>query len=930
MKLPRWGQPTGKGSPPATHEPSEPSEPSVYADRGSLAAGRDILNSVALYVENGTILPQEAYGPIADVQAPAGLCNAPATKLFVGRAEVLTLLDAAFATPGEVVVQAVHGLGGIGKSSLAAQWARRHHTGNPRWWITADSPEAIDAGLAELARSLQPALAVMPPAFLVERALQWLTTHDDWLIVLDNVERPGDITALLDRVGTGRFLVTTRRATGWHHTATSVRLDVLAHNEALDLFVRVLTDGAARDTAGAAEVCSELGHLPLAVELAAAYCAETGTSPRDYLDMLALRPAATLAAGIEDGDPDRTISRAWRITLDTLAATPLAVDVLRILAWYAPTHIPRNLLTPLAEAPELPTAIGRLTAHSMITDNHDGTLAVHRLVQTLARTPDPVDDHRQPEAVDQARDRAAELLADAFPSDVKDPANWATYRALHLHTDALTSHHTPDHDTIHTALALTYTANYRREQGALTHAIEDFLRALSTFKRLKGEDHHHTLHARNNLAGAYESVGDLGRAIPMYERTLADCERVQGDDHPDTLISRNNLAGAYRSVGDLGRAIPMHERTLADCQRVLGDDHPDTLTSRNNLAYAYESAGDLGRAIPMYERTLADRERVLGDDHYHTLDARNNLAGAYRSVGDLGRAIPLFERTLADCERVLGDDHPDTLTSRNNLAYAYRSVGDLGRAIPLFERTLADRERVQGDDHPDTLNSRNNLAGTYRSVGDLGRAIPLFERTLADRERVQGDDHPDTLNSRNNLAYVYESAGDLEQAIPLFERTLADRERVLGDDHPATLTSRNNLAGTYESAGDLERAIPLFERTLADRERVQGDDHPDTLTSRNNLAYVYESAGDLEQAIPLYERTLADSERVLGDDHPDTLNSRNNLAGAYESAGDLEQAIPLYERILADSERVLGSNPLLTEVVRANLEAARSALRSRS
>lgn len=250
-------------------------------------------------------------------------------------------------------MQAVHGLGGIGKSSLAAQWARRHHTGNP---AGGSPPTARKRSTPAWPSSPVRSSPRWPscPAFLVERALQWLTTHDDWLIVLDNVERPGDITALLDRVGTGRFLVTTRRATGWHHTATSVRLDVLAHNEALDLFVRVLTDGAARDTAGAAEVCSELGHLPLAVELAAAYCAETGTSPRDYLDMLALRPAATLAAGIEDGDPDRTISRAWRITLDTLAATPLAVDVLRILAWYAPTHIPRNLLTPWPKHPNSP------------------------------------------------------------------------------------------------------------------------------------------------------------------------------------------------------------------------------------------------------------------------------------------------------------------------------------------------------------------------------------------------------------------------------------------------------------------------------------------------------------------------------------------------------------------------------------------------
>ncbi|MFD5142940.1 tetratricopeptide repeat protein [Streptomyces sp. NPDC058401] len=706
---------------------------------------------MTLYVENGMVLPQEAYGPIADVQAPAGLCNAPATKLFVGRAEALTLLDAAFATPGEVVVQAVHGLGGIGKSSLASHWVRRHHTGNPRWWITADSPEAIDTGLADLARSLQPALAVMPPAFLTERALQWLTTHDHWLIVLDNVERPADITALLDRVGTGRFLITTRRATGWHHTATSLRLDVLAHNEALDLFTRVLTDDAARDTTGAAEVCSELGDLPLAVELAAAYCAQTGTTPRAYLDMLTHRTAATLATGTEDGDPDRTIARAWRITLDNLAATPLAEDILRILAWYAPDHIPRTLLTPFAEAPELPTAIGRLIAHSMITDNHDGTLTVHRLVQTLARTPDPTDAHRQPEAIGQARDRAAALLANAFPSNIDDPGNRATYRALLPHTDALTSHHTPDHDTIDTALALSCTASYRYEQGAITSAIDGYRRALTTFTRVLGTDAPSTLTCRNNFAGAYLSAGDLGQAIPMYERNLADRERVLGDDHPDTLTSRNNLAFAYRSVGDLGRAIHMSKRTLADSERVLGDDHPDTLTSRNNLAGVYQSAGDLGQAIPMYERNLADRERVLGDDHPSTLNSRNNLAGAYTAIRDLGRAIPLFKRTLADSKRVLGDDHPDTLDSRNNLAGVYQLAGDLAQAIPIFERNLADRERVLGNDHPDTLTSRNNLAFAYKSAGDLRRAILMYERTLAECERVLSSGHPSTEMVRTNL-----------------------------------------------------------------------------------------------------------------------------------------------------------------------------------
>ncbi|UUU45176.1 FxSxx-COOH system tetratricopeptide repeat protein [Streptomyces sp. NBC_00162] len=767
----------------------------MSATQGAIAARGDINNSVAVYAERA--LPAEAYAPIPADAAAQGVSNIPAAAGFVGRGTALDALDAAFADgAGGVVLHAVHGLGGVGKSALAAHWAAYRATARVRWWITADSPDAVDAGLASLARALEPGLGELPAELQIERAVQWLATHVDWLVVLDNVDRIDDVGAVVDRVagrGRGRVLVTTRRATGWYRHAATVRLDVFEPDESVTLFARLLTHHGPRDADGADTLCAELGHLALAVEQAAAYCAETGTSPRAYLDMLAQWPAAMFAAAAEGSDSERTIARIWRLTLDRLTDTPLAGDLLRILAWYAPDGIPRDLLDGTAEPPELTAAIGRLIAYSMVTDNHDGTLTVHRLVQALARTPDPDDPHRRPEDVDHARNQAAARLADAFPIDVDQPATWPRCRALLPHTDALTRNHTPDLDTDDTAHALDRAATYQQGQGALSLAVKAFQRALATRERVLGPDHPRTLVSRSNLAGAYWSAGDLVRAVPLFERTLEDSERVLGADHPDTLISGNNLAHAYESAGDLVRAVPLYERTLEDRVRVLGADHPGTLLSRDNLAGAYESAGDLVRALPLYERTLRDRVRVLGPDHPRTLASRNNLAYAYESAGDLVRAVPLYERTLEDSERVLGADHPDTLITRNNLAYAYESAGDLVRAVPLYERTLEDRVRVLGADHPDTLVSRSNLAGAYWSAGDLVRAVPLYERTLEDRVRVLGADHPDTLVSRNNLAGAYWSAGDLVRAVPLYERTLEDCERVLSPGHPTTALVRSNL-----------------------------------------------------------------------------------------------------------------------------------------
>ncbi|WP_328890205.1 tetratricopeptide repeat protein [Streptomyces sp. NBC_00316] len=840
-------------------------------------------------------LPPEALLPAAEVDAPPGLDDLPVRPgPFVGRTRELDCLDAVLTASGQVVVQAVAGLGGIGKSTLAAHWAATRARGHaPIRWISADSPAGVQQGLADLATALQPALAqALPLEALAERASQWLATHTGWLLILDNVNDPADIAPLLARATTGRILITSRLATAWHHATTVVRLDVLDPAESLDLLTRTLTAHGPRDLDGAADLCAELGHLPLAIEQVAAYLAQNPlTTPRAYLHLLSQYPADMYRQGAATTPAERTIARIWRLTLDRLTALqPLAADLLCVLAWYAPENIPATVLDGLAGPPALNHAIGLLNAYSMITaDPASDTLAVHRLVQALARTPDPDDPHRTPAAIDQARNQAATQLSEACPA-WNVPAAWPTWRTLLAHIDALTGHAAEATDTDTTANIHDHTGAFLDNQGQTARAISYFQRALTSRVRVLGADHPHTLSSRNNLAYAYRHAGDLGRAIELWERDLTHSVRVLGADHRGTLTSRLNLAGAYEEAGDLGRAIPLYEQNLAAMMRVLGADHPDTLTASSNLAGGYRSAGDLGRAIPLYEQNLAAMMRVLSADHPDTLTSRNNLADAYREAGDLGRAGPLFERNLEARLRVLGADHPDTLTSRNNLAGAYEAAGDLGRAIPLFEQTFEDRLRVLGANHPSTLTSRGNLAGAYEAAGDLGRAIPLFEQTFEDRLRVLGANHPDTLTSRGILAGAYLSAGDPDRAIPLNEETLEDRLRVLGADHPSTLTSRNNLAGAYQEAGDLGRAIPLFEQTLEDTVRVLGPHHPSTLSSRLNLAGAYEAAGDPGRAIPLYEQILADMTRVLGTGHPVTVEVRLMLAAAFASRdGGAEQ-----------------------------------------
>ncbi|MEU5687887.1 FxSxx-COOH system tetratricopeptide repeat protein [Streptomyces venezuelae] len=755
------------------------------------AAGGDlVLEDVSAASDAGP--PHSAY----DVEVPRGIHNLPdlPSRIFVGRDEALAALGRALSEDSQTITQTLHGLGGVGKTTLALHYAHDHRDEYRLvWWIRADTPDLIDAGLAALAARLRggraPALATAQAA---SWAIGWLQTHPGWLLVFDNVERPEDVRPVTGQLrAAGRQLLTSRCGGGW--SGDPLPLPVLDTEASLDLLAR-LTNGGDEEEARA--LAEELGHLPLALEQAGAFIAQTSITIGEYREMLREYARHTTDAAPAGSDPTRTMARIWRITLDALhERDPRAVEILRVAAWYAPTGIPRDLFAPLAENPvDLAGLLALLANYNMITIDRS-TLGVHRLVQTVARTPADDDPHRGRELIDEARVQAAAWLCGALPDDPdENVAGWPTWRHLLPHTEALLAAWRPAEDNDSTLFVLNQVALYLQGQGEPLRAIDFLRRNLEGSLRLKGTGHLDTLTARNNLASAHERAGDVSRAIPLFEETLAERLQILGKDHPHTLTSRNNLACVYEAAGDLHRAIPLYEETLVDRQRVLGGNHPQTLSSSNNLAYAYSSVGELDRAIALYEKTLAGRLRVLGEDHPDTLMSRHNLASAYKDAGDVPRSISMLEKVWSDRSRVLGAVHPDSLASRNNLAHAYLRDGQTDRARLLFEGNLADQLRVLGEEHPDTLTTQNNLAFLWEFSDDVSRALRLYEEVLTVRLRVLGEDHPDTLVSRNNLAQALESRGRTSSAVELYVELLADCVRVLSPDHPTTLLVRRNLA----------------------------------------------------------------------------------------------------------------------------------------
>ncbi|MBB5926437.1 tetratricopeptide repeat protein [Streptomyces echinatus] len=771
--------------------------------------------------------------------------------------------------PAGVVV----GLGGVGKTQLAAHYARTAwQAGNldVLVWITATTPQSIITGYTQAAAELLGADPADPQA--ATAFLAWLEPKAGqrpcrWLVVLDDVTDPADLNGLWPPPSpTGRTLLTTRRqdaalTTGRHR----IPVGVFTPAESLAYLTRALPAHTEPD-GQLTGLAHDLGHLPLALSQAAAYLSDTSMPVTDYRQLLADRTTALRDAAppaLPDGQA-LAVAATWSLSIehaDRLPPVGLARPLLQLAAFLDPNGVPDTVLTSTSArayltchrtSPDTPARIpvspgtgtseqevpGRdarmalsvLRRFSLIehtADTPHSAVRVHQLVQRSVR------DTLTPDQRNQTARTAADALTEAWP---KIESDTVLAQALRANTTALTS---CAEDTLYepaTHAVLYRTGISLGEAGQAAAARDHFSHLVGATTLRLGPDHPHTLATRNNLARWQGEAGDAAGATTAYADLLSDHIRVLGTDHPHTHIVRNNLAYWRGEMGDAAGAAAATADLQQHMVRVLGTNHPDTLSTRSNLARWQGEMGDAAGAAAAFAVLLDDMVRVLGTDHPLTLNTRNQLASWRGEAGDAAGAAAAYADLLQDRRRVLGTEHPDTLTNRNNLAHYQGESGDAAGAAAAFADLLQDRRRVLGTEHPDTLTTRGNLASWRGEAGDAAGAAAAFAVLLDDMVRVLGTDHPYTLTAKNNLAAWRGEAGDAAGAAAAFADLLQDRRRVLGPDHPLTLTTRGNLASWRGEAGDAAGAAAAYAHLLDDMVRVLGTDHPYTLTAKNNLA----------------------------------------------------------------------------------------------
>ena len=804
----------------------------------------------------------------AEIRRPPedrSIFNLPArNRTFSGRDHEIPAIHEELTGPADGVHGvALWGLGGIGKTALAIEYAHRHAADYDLvWWVTTTKPEAAAADLARLASKL--GIRQTAQQDTLEELWGVLARRDRWLVVFDDADNPEDLRPFWPSGGSGHVLVTSRNP-HWGTLAAPIEVSVLDPDEATQFFDRRLRT-ANREAAEA--LAHELGHLPLALEQAAAYIEQTRISLADYLRRWRRRAAQMYALG-RPSDYRQTVATTWSVSMEQVRSRePAAEDLLRLCAYLAPDFIPRDLapsapsLLPdrLARAAsddlEYDAVVATLVRYSLLRADAY-TIDVHRLVQGMVR------EGLQPAQQQEWASTAVELVHAFMPSEALQEGGRHRYRVLAAHALAAAEHAEALGVQLETTAALfNHMGMFMEELGSYHMAQHLFQRALDVGAKAFGPADSRLAMIQKNLGLMLARVGDLSAARTMCEDALIRAQTLDPEG-PGVARASNDLALVLDELGEFEAAKEFLQRAVAIWEATAGGEHPDhpeLAMTLGNLGMVLEHLQDLEGAQAVLERALVMHE-VTGTEGSTAL---HNLARVYEDRGELSEARAALERVLTAEQERYGPVHPEVAITLTTLASVVHGLGASAEAAELQRWALKVFRRALGPAHPQVAFALQGLATLLPLPEAAEEARDLFKESVQIFTAAGRDDRPQAAQAFIGLGLVLYRIGDLAAARSWLERAVTTHERF-ASGRTVPLQHRAQLATALHQLGQVMIDLRDFHAAIAylrqGNEVLEGSPRPaDRRRSTRALGQIglaeYE-LGDLPAAKASYEQALA-------------------------------------------------------------------------
>ncbi|MCW2929788.1 MAG: hypothetical protein JWM19_750 [Actinomycetia bacterium] len=826
---------------------------------------------------------------------------------FTGREAELQALRAQLQSGSAAVIRqppsALFGLGGVGKTQIATEYAHRYaHEYEVVWWVRADQEDSIQSSLVALGTRLR--LPDVSPGDrdralrAVIDALQAGNPSAQWLLIYDDVREPQKLSRYVPR---GGHVIVTSRINEWRQVLSTDGIEVKEFARADTVkFLRDRVpqlapggDLGAGPEAARAEVTSAaladqlaevLGDLPLAAEHAASYLSQTGMPVTEYIEAFQRDAHTLLGLDVDMFSANLAVATTWSVSRQTL--TPEARELFQLLAFFAAEPISEeNLIQPgrVALAPDLPAPLAKVLSSRTELKRAQRELARFSLISIYGQR-NVVQMHRVVQAVTKARiekeskelastlrETVFALLAASDPESPEREQNDPVYeRSIHHlgPTGALESGNKLLRNLIiNQVRRLRMRAGFR-EALSLGEAALEFWQA--------DPDDIQTLAMAVEVAIVTRLLGRVDEAFALNSETLSRLRDTYGE-HDDTyLICAMSYGEDLRLLGRYDDALALDFSLRPAYEEVFSPGQFRPLSLRNNIAIDFRCVGRFAEALEYDSAVAVERERYFGTTDWQTASSKFGMARDLRRLGRYEEALGLA-RELADVmERRNEPWNFLRLDIFAGLSVSLRRVGYYGEARDLAEEVYRRYVEFAGEQHRATLVMATNLMCDRRVVDDLASAEVLGDATVRAWEKVAGPGHPNTLNARANLAVILRMRGNPSAALELNEAVVQGSHGLFPyeHEHPNTLIAMTNLASDLAAVGDVRRAREIGEQVIAASREVRGLIHPATLAASANLVLDLRATGAFDEARDLEARTLAAYDELLSPEHPQALRAR--------------------------------------------------------
>jgi DNA-binding SARP family transcriptional activator/tetratricopeptide (TPR) repeat protein len=654
--------------------------------------------------------------------------NVPPRDLnFTGRADVLVRLHAGLSDAGGAGAGriAVHGLGGVGKTTVVAEYAYQHagHYGGI-WWARGTQRTLLTESLATLAVKLDPRLALEDNTTKAAIAGLAILSRSEmpFLLIYDDVSSPDVIS---DLIPTGRVsLIIMSRWPDWAGRAVELKLEGFDETGASEF----LQKRAGRtDPPGAARLARALGLLPLALDHAGAYCRFSALS----FDGYAKRIDQVIAHSPRGVTYPASIAATFSLALETaMEQTVAAETLLRQLAFLAPERIPLALVaSDTLDAFELESAVAALYAVSLVDhellDDGSVLLTLHPLVQSAMRFR-----LNNSGRTDDGLRRTAASLAAAFPPGALTHASvWPRCASLLRHAltfrELAAGAYVPDQSG---GVLLSSLASYLHIRGAYGEAEQMYRESLAVAKIWLVADHPEIAAIEGDLALLLSTMGRYSEAEPLLREVIALGESRLGRRNIDVAVRINNLARLLSDTKRYEEAEPLYREAISIADEAKRDDLIYAVSWRSNLGILLNETGRNEAGEEIYKQALEIGLRAFGERHHEVARCMNNLGLLLRDVDRLAESEALIREALAIWADMLGEDHPIYARGQENLAKTLLPLGRLEEALAAAEAALRTHEAKLGAAHFWTHGSATSCVRALHGLGQEDAAKQLCVR----------------------------------------------------------------------------------------------------------------------------------------------------------------------------------------------------------